>query len=136
MPRIVLGTRAIQAAVEYAKQDEIWEAYRNARLLRDQDGVWFLNYLAEIGIFNRQNRDTPEMREHPLYQVGQSIRQIIQTKIDTTLDQPDIYAKVDWLARYWNAEVALAGGRPEPALGWVALAGQEPRTTPLPFKAH
>jgi hypothetical protein len=33
MPRIVLGTRAIQAAIEYAKLDGIWEAYRNARLL-------------------------------------------------------------------------------------------------------
>ncbi len=137
MPRIVLGARAIQAANEYAKQDEIWQAYRNARLLRDQDGVWFLNYLTELGVFNRQNPANPDMHKHPIFAVGQSVKRIIQSKIDETLDQPDIYSKVDWLAQYWNVEVAAprADGL-DPALGPIRLAGQEPRTTPLPFRTY
>lgn len=136
VPRIVLGARAIHATNEFVKDGDVWETYKNSRLLRDQDGVWFLNYLAEIAIFNRQ-ASTKNLLEHPLYQIGQSLRQIIQNKIDETLDQPDIYAKVDWLARYWNSEVAaLLPNGEEPALGLVKLAGQKPRMSMLPFRAH
>jgi hypothetical protein len=136
VPRIALGARAVRAATEYASDGEIWSEYRNARLLRDTDGVWHLNYLAILGIFNRQ-RPTADMMKHPYYEVGRSVRQIIQAKVDSTVEQPDIYRKVEWLARYWNLEVAA---HPEEArgerLGPILLAGQEMRTTPLPFQAH
>lgn len=136
-PRIVLGKPAVLAARRYATEHEVWDTYRNSRLLRDQDGVWFLNYLADVGIFNRQDPNNPSMRRHPLHSVGQAIRQIIQTKIDETLDQPDIYAKVDWLARYWNAEVVSnRNDGQSPVLGPIRLAGQEPRTTLLPFRNY
>lgn len=134
-PRIVIGAKAFDAAARYADQHEVWAAYRNSRLLRDRDGVWFLNYLTELGCFNRQDPNGPDMLRHPMCTVGRSIQQIIQTKLDRTLDQPDVYTKIEWLARYWNAEVAT---HPDPAatpvIGSVHLAGAEPRETPLPFR--
>ncbi len=136
MPRVVLGAKAFDAAERYAAQDEVWAVYRNARLLRDRDGVWFLNYLTELGCFNRQDPDYPDMLRHPMCAVGRSIQQIIQSKLDRTLDQPDVYAKIDWLARYWNAEVAThPDPNAAPVIGPVNLAGAEPRTTPLPFRS-
>lgn len=132
MPRIVLGARAFDAAERYARQNEVWATYRNARLLRDRDGVWFLNYLTELGSINRQNSSNPDVLPHPLCEVGRSIQCIIQEKLDRTLDQPDVYAKLEWFALYWNAEVvALA---PEPLIGFIRLAGMEALTAPLPFR--
>jgi len=135
-PRVVLGARAFDAAQRYAAQDEVWAVYRNARLLRDRDGVWFLNYLTELGCFNRQDPKNPDILRHPMGAVGRSIQQIIQSKLDRTLDQPDVYAKIEWLARYWNAEVAThADASATPVIGPVNLAGAEPRATPLPFRS-
>lgn len=137
VPRVVLGARAIDAAKRYAQDHEIWETYRNSRLLRDADGVWFLNYLTQFGIFNRQDPSNAGMTAHPMAAAGLSLRNIIQAKVDDTLDQPEVYAKIEWLARYWNAEVASprADGK-SPLLGSIRLAGQEPRTTPLPFRTY
>lgn len=136
MPRIVLGARAFDAAERYALEHEVWATYRNARLLRDRDGVWFLNYLTELGCFNRQDPNNPDMLRHPLCERGRSIQHIIQSKLDRTLDQPDVYAKVEWFARYWNAEVAThPNADAEPVIGSIRLAGMEPRTTPLPFRS-
>lgn len=135
-PRVVLGAKAFDAAARYAAQGEVWAVYQNARLLRDRDGVWFLNYLTELGCFNRQDPRNPDMLHHPMYEVGCSIQQIIQSKLDRTLEQPDVYAKIEWLARYWNAEVAT---HPDPAampvIGPVKLAGTEMRAPPLPFRS-
>ncbi|MDX0469734.1 hypothetical protein GOC67_28810 [Sinorhizobium medicae] len=125
MPRIVLGSRAVTAALIFSAQAEYAKVYLQARLRRDRDGVWFLNYLTEIGVFNGQDPDGPDMREHPFFDVGESIRKIIQDKVDSTLDQPDVYVKVEWLAQYWNREIAGAhqDGK-QPVLGPVILAGQ------------
>lgn len=136
MPRIVLGARAFDAAERYARQHEVWATYRSARLLRDRDGVWFLNYLTELGCFNRQDPRNPDMLSHPFCELGRSIRSIIQSKLDRTLDQPDVYAKVEWFARYWNAEVAThPDPDAEPVIGPIRLAGMGTRVVPLPFRS-
>jgi hypothetical protein len=137
VPRVVLGSCAMEAARQYAGEHPTWATYSNARLLRDRDGVWFLNYLTELAIFNRQDPAGAGIRDHPLHSAGQAMRQMLQSKLDETLDQPDVYAKVAWFARYWNREVAAprSDGQ-QPVLGPVNLAGQEPRTTPLPFRTY
>lgn len=136
MPRIVLGARAFDAAQRYAQESEIWATYRNSRLLRDRDGVWFLNYLVELGCFNRQDPNNPDMLRHPLCEVGRAIRTTLQNKLDRTIEQPDVYAKIEWFARYWNSEVARhADPSVEPVIGAITLAGAEPRVSPLPFRS-
>jgi hypothetical protein len=134
-PRVILGARAVAAASAYAEQHEVWSTYCSSRLLRDRDGVWFLNYLFELGCFSRQASTNPDMERHPFFAVGRSIQRLLQEKLDTTLDQPDVYAKVEWFARYWNAEVAT---HPDPngiaVIGPVILAGDELRSAPLPFR--
>ncbi|WP_112311431.1 hypothetical protein [Pseudogemmobacter bohemicus] len=136
MPRVILGAAAFDAAVCYASQSEVWAAYRNSRLLRDRDGVWFLNYLTELACFNRQHPSSPDMLHHPMYKVGCSIQQIFQEKHDRTIDQPDVYAKLEWFARYWNAEVST---HPDPTaipvIGSINVAGTELRDTRLPFRS-
>jgi len=77
MPRVVLGARAYAAAERYAQEHEVWATYRNARLLRDRDGVWFLNYLMELGCFNRQLPTNSDMERHPLWAVGRSVQSIM-----------------------------------------------------------
>lgn len=135
MPRVVLSARAFDSADRYAREREVWATYRNSRLLRDRDGVWFLNYLTELGCFNRQDPANPDMLRHPLCAVGRSIQAIIQSKLDRTLDQPDVYTKIEWLARFWNSEVAThPDPTAEPVIGGIRLAGAEARSTPLPFR--
>ncbi len=135
-PRIVLGAQAVAAANRYANDHAIWEAYRNSRLLRDRDGVWFLHYLAELGIFNRQNDSRSEASRHPLYSMGQGVHRIMQEKLEQTLEHPDVYAKFEWFARYWNAEVATPVGLgSEYTLEPLRLAGMEPRGKPYPFRS-
>jgi hypothetical protein len=135
MPRIVLGARAFDAAERYGREHEIWAAYRNARLLRDRDGVWFLNYLNDLGCFNRQDPNNPDALRHPMCETGRSIQSLMQLQLDQTVDQPDVYAKIEWFAHYWNAEVASHPDQnAEPVIGPIRLAGMEPRSTPLPFR--
>lgn len=137
VPRVALGTRAILAAREFATQDQVWKAYKDSRLLRDGDGVWYLNYLCDLAVFNRQDSTNPDMRRHPLFVVGDEIRGIIQEKVGSTLETPDVYAKVDWLGRYWNNEVVGSGRASNSStLGPIILAGQEPRETQLPFRTY
>lgn len=136
MPRVVLGARAFDAAERYAREHEVWATYRNSRLIRDRDGVWFLNYLTELGCFNRQDPATPEMLRNPLCDMGRSIQAIFQLKLDQTLDQPDVYAKIEWFARYWNAEVALnLDPTANPVIAPLILAGMETRRAPSPFRS-
>ncbi|WP_370153676.1 hypothetical protein [Ferrovibrio sp.] len=134
VPRIVLGATALSAANQYATQHEIWGTYRSSRLLRDRDGVWFLNIFCELGIFSRQGG---MLEEHPLYQRGTVIREAIQAQIDSTIDQPDVYEKLRWLASYWNREVGQGMAKfIQPMLPGVTLAGDELRQRPLPFSAN
>jgi hypothetical protein len=129
VPRIVLGSRAMEAANRFATESEIFNPYIRSRLLRDKDGVWYLNYLRDLRTFNRKNPNTPEIRESLFYIIGQSIRQFIQKKMDETVEQPDIYAKIEWLALYWNREVVgLQRAGDDPLLGRIFLAGQKPPT--------
>jgi hypothetical protein len=136
-PRIVLSARAFEASNEYTHTDEIWATYRQSRLLRDRDGVWFLNHLNDLSCFNRQEPVSPDALKHPLCIVGRNVRKIIQSKLDTTLDKPEIYAKIEWLARYWNTEVSppMDDDCQRP-IGTVSLAGMEPRAASLPFRTY
>jgi hypothetical protein len=125
VPRIILGSRAIEAAWLYAEQEEIWEVYARARLLRDSDGVWFLNVLTNTAIFNRQDSRNSDMKRHPAYLSGEVVRRKIQDSVDSTVDSPEIYAKVAWLAAYWNSEVVdRCKDGMVPVLGRIVLAGQ------------
>lgn len=136
-PRIILSREAFTAAESFAADNEIYATYRESRLRRDTDGVWFLNYLNEIGCFNRQDPTHTDSRDSPFLSVGHSVQTILQQKIDSTLDRPDVYAKVEWLARFWNEEVvAVPDGSPPPLIGPVILAGMEARGPGIPFRAH
>ncbi len=127
-PRIALGKAAVKAASVFAANDAVWETYKNSRLLRDDDGVWFLNYLCELSAFSNQPTRGMGIEEHPLYITGNTIRSVIQNQVETILDRPDIYEKIAWLASYWNKEVAPVrnDGR-QPLFEPIVLAGQEPR---------
>jgi hypothetical protein len=117
----------MEAANRFAAESEMFRPHIRSRLLRDKDGVWYLNYLREFRAFNRENSDNHETRKK--YAFGQNIRQFIQKKMDETLEQPDIYAKIEWLALYWNREVVgLQRVGDNPLLGRIFLAGQKPPT--------
>jgi hypothetical protein len=127
VPRIVLGQRAMEAATRFAAEQEAWDGLKRSMLLRDKDGVWHLNYLKVFADFERELRKNPEKCQDQNYNFGQSIRRIIQKKVDETLEQPDVYVKVEWIARYWNKEVVGLLRVGDNSLGHVFLAGEEPR---------
>jgi hypothetical protein len=135
-PRVILSGKAKVAADTYASQDQVWRTYRDSRLVRDVDGVWFLNFLVELGCFNRQDPSNSDMLQHPLCQTGRDVRDLLQAKLDATVDQPDVYAKIEWMARYWNREVAEHPvPNAVPVIGPLTPAGAEHRTAPLPFRS-
>jgi len=71
VPRIVLGRRAIEAADRFAT---VFEPHKSSWLLRDtEDGVWYLNYLRRLKIFNRENPNRPEVHQNQLYAVGYAL---------------------------------------------------------------
>jgi hypothetical protein len=124
-PRIVLGRRALDAAEEAAREHAIWRTFQQARMRRDDDGVWFLHYLLDLAVFNTSEGAVEEKRKHILFKAGVSIRQTIQDKLDGVVESPSIYEKVAWLARYWNRTVAPADRWDEDlAVGPVKLAGE------------
>ena len=135
-PRIILGRPAMAAARAFAAQNEVWATYQDSRLRRDVDGVWYLNILTELGCFSRQAR-SEGVETHPFFSDGEELRRSLQNMIDSTVDQPEVYAKIEWFARYWNAEVATPPpGMTDTLVGPVLLAGQEARGPTLPFRAH
>lgn len=136
-PRIVLSGRAFEASDKYAQDNEIFAAYRQSRLLRDRDGVWFVNYLNDLGCFNRQEPVSPASVNHELCRNGRNVRDTIQSMIDTTLDKPDVYAKIEWLAEYWNTEVSPPTNYDfHRLIDPISLAGREPRYGALPFRTY
>ena len=96
-----------------------------------------MNFLCELGCFNRGESIDPNATNHPLSVVGCSIQTLLQRKIDTTIERPDIYAKIEWFAQYWNSEVA-----PEPnhasevKIGPIILPGVAAGGPTLPLRAH
>lgn len=137
VPRVALSAKAIQRAILYAAHDEVAKTYLDARLLRDSDGVWFLHYLAVLGIFNQQPEISGDRIRHPSFDRGIAIRDEIQRKIEETLDEPDVYAKLKWFALYWNKEVADHPEAGNPSLiPHIVLPGAGPTPVRLPFQAH
>lgn len=133
-PRIVLGRQTYKLAELYASEGDVWEAYFDARLLRDSDGVVFLNFLNDMAAGNCFKNDVPNSGERPWVIVGNQVRGIIQNRIDTTLESPEIYAKAEWMARYWNKVVTCGRDSNSLAVGKVVLAGETPPGSPLPFR--
>ncbi|OUC15059.1 MAG: hypothetical protein B0A82_08910 [Alkalinema sp. CACIAM 70d] len=127
-PRIILSARALRAAEAYAADKEEWKVYRDSRLRRDKDGVWFLNFFCELGSFSRQGG---WQKDGLLYQRGMTIFDNIQGLVSETVDQPNIYEKLGWLGDYWNNEVGRGFAKyVQPILPPVVLAGHEvPRQT-------
>lgn len=134
VPRVILSKKALAAADAYAHQEEEWRIYRESRIRRDpNDGVWFLNYLLELGVFNRPNGDIAEKRQHPMFVQGMHMRDLIQTQIDQAVEEPGVYEKLAWLGQYWNWEVSPADvWNDDLALAPLQLAGEEPKLK-IPF---
>jgi hypothetical protein len=132
-PRIVLSGEVLMEADRYASQDDAWSVFRQSRLLRDADGVYFVNYLNDLASANQFPRTG--INPDPWREAGSIVREHIQRRIDSTMDAPDIYEKVLWLARYWNRVVPTAAFTPEQsAFEPIRLAGEEPRGIFLPFR--
>ena len=133
-PRVILSRSALAAAKKWAVEHEVWETYRTSRLRRSADGVWHLNILTELGCFSRQ-ADVADPDGNAWYVQGKQLHAILQGMVDDTVDQPEVYAKVEWFARYWNAEVATPGAASTATLiPPVRLAGMEERGPTLPFR--
>ena len=131
-PRIILGRHAFSAVCGFAKTEELWEAITSARLLRDSDGVWFLNYLNNVAAANITSRGSSRPGEDKLFDQGTQIQSVIQGKLDTSLDAPDVYAKLRWLGEYWN-RVVVGSDDANVSFKFVRLAGNERPSIPLPF---
>lgn len=133
-PRIIFSREAISRANSFTNLDEVYALYRTSRMRRGEDGIWHLNILNDLGCFSRQER-SESSKMHPWYSQGENLRGILQDLLDQTVDQPEIYAKFEWFARYWNSEVATKADGTPTIIDPLLLAGQEPRGLTLPFRS-
>lgn len=134
-PRIIFSRTALKAVNDWAARDEIAHTYQQSRMRRGEDGVWHLNILTELGCYSRQPMGPGGAIDH-WQQQGEQMRDLLQAKLDRMVDQPEVYAKIEWFARYWNQEVATSPGAHATRIGPIRLAGQEERGPVLPFRAH
>ena len=134
VPRVILGRPVIEDAVTYAQSDEIAKSYVS-RLLRDDDGVWFINYLSDLAAFAHQNAPVDTLRQHNWFVAGELIRQEMQEQINDVVDQPDVYGKLAWFAKVWNRYVANEVEGREGPFSRMMLAGDYSQGRALPFRA-
>lgn len=128
VPRIIVGSGVMRLAEEVAETSEVFRQLKTHNLLRDRDGVWFLHYLREYSRFNREGATHLQVPFEDFLAQGRLVAETIQMKIDTTVEAPNIYEKVQWLARYWNEEVAVdTNGFGQPWLWPIKLAGEKPK---------
>jgi len=133
-PRIILGRSVYELAKAYANEGGVWSEYVRARLMRDNDGVVFLNFLNDMAAGNFVMDSVPNSGEMPWVVMGNQIRELIQNRINTTLESPDIYAKAEWLAKYWNKVVTRGRDSKVLAVGGITLAGEDNSLSGLPYR--
>lgn len=133
-PRIIVSRHVFKNATDYATSNEVANVYL-ARLIRDDDGVWFINYLSDLEAFAHQNAPTDELRKSSWYSAGEVIREQLQRQLDEMIDRPEVYAKLAWMANYWNRRLTdNEAGRVMPFKRLV-LAGETDPDRPLPRRA-
>ncbi len=124
-PRIVLSRDVAQECLRLQKTDPIYKEYFE-RLQRDTDGVMFIHYLYELAKTNTQYNRLLNADETALILTGQLILEIIQSALDTTLDEPSIYEKYRWFGNYWNSTVSVDQTRYSTRrVGKLRLAGMD-----------
>jgi hypothetical protein len=125
-PRIVLSKSALALADKTKSISDVYAAHRQERIIRDVDGVWFLNYLSDLAAVNRSDGKTNFDHRELFIEQGIHFYNIIQNKLNETVDHPDIYEKISWVARYWNRIVVPHHDWQEDyPLQELKLAGQE-----------
>lgn len=97
-PRVVLSSEFIAYVREEARalKEQISD-----EVLRDEDGVYFVNYLKELAAFNHTEGTSVPNHDQWLW-LGYQIRGHIVRRLHDTTDNPSIHAKAKWLAKYWN----------------------------------
>jgi hypothetical protein len=91
-PRIIMTKSAVEVAKKHIKYYANELAPHAEDLLKDSDGQWFLSYLqcAQIG------------DEQLIYDLINKHQSIIEEKLKTYRDQPNIWSKYAWVANYHN----------------------------------
>lgn len=119
VPRVILGSKV----VDRMKADEsngLLGRYLTHAASRGQDGVWHLDpFQSQIGIVRSKDelrRETERLK---------SIQHDIQRQIDGTVERPDIYAKIEWVAKEWNENVSRWVEQGALSLGCIILPGQD-----------
>ena len=131
-PRVILGRKAVDRFSEY-RDSALNGSGLNVEFIpealdtisRDSDGgVWFVDYLKRYGEENFS--PSPDLL---LVEQGRAVRGIMQQKLDETVDNPQVFHKLSWFARYWNRTVISGYALPELAaklapIGLIELPGE------------
>ncbi len=133
-PRIILSRPVMEKVVAFAETENWTMEIAQSRILRDSDGVYFLNFLNDVAAANAESAKLEESRERPWVIIGSRVRGLIQARVDSTIDSPDIYAKAKWMADYWNRVVVRDRSEEKLPMGRVRLASDYGTPRPLPFR--
>lgn len=135
-PRIILNRDVLNDSKNYANQSSWAANYYTSRIRRDMDGVHYLHFLVDYVALNSfEKTDADASEEQLIWAVqGRRIRDMIQARVDLTVDNPKVYAKAEWLASYWNETVVGRRFETNLFLKSIALAGSANTETPLPFR--
>jgi len=109
-PRIVV-TRDVFLDVQQSIKDISVGVgkHLDGMLKQADDGPMYLHVLRHLirELVKLQDRAArfPEFQQEPLYQETLLMRNHIQQAFDRSIDDPGIFEKVQWFARYWNQVV-------------------------------
>jgi len=105
-PRVVMAKRVVDFFKDMAKAQDIGENYFNRELRQGKDGMWFINFLAEIGHLHAQQAPKLNTNGQPEYpETTKHLYNTIIQLLEETVEVPKHFQKVRWLAEYWNSEV-------------------------------
>lgn len=97
VPRIMLSQTAVAAANQWHVAGGAWESYKDKFLMRSSDGVWFVHVLADL-----RNWRLGGEEQIALIEQCNLFTSVVQGMIDETVESPNIYEKIKWLAIYLN----------------------------------
>jgi hypothetical protein len=135
-PRIILSKQVARDAQQYAANEEdrvilLWKHGLPWKVIRDYDGIYFVSLLSELFAYLADERAS-RAEKAEFATMGRRIQQVIQQKLDETLDSPEVYRKIEWLANYWNSSIeANSDGISEAGLEKVSMPGSA-LTLPVP----
>lgn len=108
-PRIMISKPVAQELYSFSKDDPSFSDF----VRQADDGPFFLHVLRILDIIAEQDRENAL----GLLEKYTSYAALLQKRLDTAVDEPRHFQKVQWFSRYWNSVVHQFAGEVPKIIG-------------------